>query len=557
MSEALHELRAMLAESLPLADRPFAESTEAVRVFALLERTARQGIASVASLDVQLVAVNMFWQAMKLASVREGRLVCFGICLPIKAGGPRLLDDGPRFSVLLNEIDQWIDDPRRFRRCYQGLLINYFSHDPSKDHDDRATQWVVLRQYLADRVNRIADSRHRPDWVTVAIEHAQLFGDAPCERYGIRLLEGDTLEVDRVRQSLGITDASWFTRDVVFSQITAAINDSDKAFVGHLEQLLTVLKAKPVLHDRGLAALLDRYARIPQTPVRADLRDHAVKSWGNPWLKQNTMRWGTVGPPARAMVTGWLKLEFIETFFTLLAEEGSGDRRRLEYWKKHVGQIEAIHFALGADARNSRLPDFVELRKKMAGITVDLADTASANNAFVMTIGTLVVVEFSGTGNALYGYDAREDLPFDLTRPVVNAVDRRNSLKMSQCLFKLRHVDSMYESWETKFDEELRRHLGGGVPARQAFVGPRRLAPSRELFAHPRPASGGLIDASVDFVRYTLRPFAESKGLKVEDHRGRGGNLWVFASSWDAETDRTLSDWGFSFKPQRGWWRGA
>ena len=144
------------------------------------------------------------------------------------------------------------------------------------------------------------------------------------------------------------------------------------------------------------------------------------------------------------MVAEWLKLEFIETFFTLLAEEGTGDRRRLEFWKRYVNQIDHINFALGNDARSSSTKDFAVLREKMQGLTVPLIDPISSNNAFIMTIGDLVVVEFSGRANALYGYDGRQGLPFDLERPVVVVKDGRNSLKNSERRLWLKHRDGIH-----------------------------------------------------------------------------------------------------------------
>jgi len=53
------------------------------------------------------------------------------------------------------------------------------------------------------------------------------------------------------------------------------------------------------------------------------------------------------------MVADWLKLEFIETFFTKLAEDGLGDPRRMNFWKRYVKSIDHIEFALGSSARNS------------------------------------------------------------------------------------------------------------------------------------------------------------------------------------------------------------
>ena len=94
------------------------------------------------------------------------------------------------------------------------------------------------------------------------------------------------------------------------------------------------------------------------------------------------------------MVSEWLKLEFIEAFFTVLAEQHTGDNRRLKFWARYVSVIEDIHFALGADARDNSSPDFKALRKKMTGLVIPLqlrrGDTILSMFGTVTVFGTPV-----------------------------------------------------------------------------------------------------------------------------------------------------------------------
>ena len=162
------------------------------------------------------------------------------------------------------------------------------------------------------------------------------------------------------------------------------------------------------------------------------------------------------------MVSDWLKLEFIETFFTKLAEDGLGDRRRMEFWKRYVKAIDNIEFALGSTARNARDRDFVALRKKMEGLICHL-DAAGSNNAFIMRMGDLVAVEFSGMGNALYGYDARRTVPFDTAEPLRLPQYDHNSLKQkNRSILWLSHQDGIngWAKWEQMFDAKLREEFG-------------------------------------------------------------------------------------------------
>src|SRR5262249_31064736 len=387
----------------------------------------------------------------------------------------------------------------------------------------------------------------------------EVFGDAPSRPYAPNMLRGETDVVDRLRANLGIDDSSWFVRELVLAQIAVAVEDTDDKFKEFLPRLLAMLESNRVLRDQGLALLLDRHACISAPPIHQHLRDCAVAWWGNPWLTSNSMRWGSVNASARAMVTEWLKLEFVEAFFTLLAEEGVGDRRRLEFWKRYVHAITEIHFALGADARSSRSRDFVELRKKMLGLTVELTDTVSSNNAFVMMMGSVVLVEFSGRANALYGYDGRRGLPFDLSQPVSSARDARNSLKHSGRFLWAKHQDGIrgWDRWEEMFAATLKKHWGIEPRANSSDLPQRAITmpvrtPTR---SGANLSSTETPEVLIPYSEGALKKYAESHGLEVDDKRSQGGNLWVRAPLWDAAVEGVLSAWGFKYRTGKGWWK--
>ena len=160
----------------------------------------------------------------------------------------------------------------------------------------------------------------------------------------------------------------------------------------------------------------------------------------------------------------WLKREFIEAFFVKLAQDGLGDRRRANFWLRYAKSMTNVQFALGSTAMYSRDKDFVALRQKMKGLITELRTTDSSNNAFVMTIGSLVTVEFGSMGNALYCYDTRVALPFDITKPVLTTKNIRNSLKHDEPtrILWLQHTDGIHgwDRWEEMFEETLKKHFG-------------------------------------------------------------------------------------------------
>jgi hypothetical protein len=323
--------------------------------------------------------------------------------------------------------------------------------------------WKLLRGYLREHVSHIVDKTGNPDWVKAVIDNQQLFGEEPCQPYADAVLKGDVSTIDYLCQHLGDLKASWFMRELVLAQVRQATQFNDERFKALISMLVTLLGENPLLRDQGLTLVLDKYVSTAQPVLNQPLSDASVEWWGNPWLPSNETRWGGVLPAARQMVSEWLKREFIEAFFTKLAADGVGDRRRANFWLRYVNSMD-IKFALGTTTLYSNDKDFVVLRKKMTGLYTELKTTGSKNNAFVMTMGNLVVVEFGSEGNALYGYDRSRSLPFDLSRPVFPTRYEENSLRHDEPtrILWMQHKDGIHgwKQWEEMFEATLKQAFG-------------------------------------------------------------------------------------------------
>jgi len=549
---ALDRLKRLLDQGSQQAlARPWGASDSLDKHVADLQRRLRSG-APLPQHDQQEEAVRRFWSNQRIDTLREARLVSYGVALPVGPQRFRIIEDERRFPALIEGVDRYLSKPRQYRRCYQGLLSGYFGYDAEAEKTPKTGRdnWHTLRAYLGERSGRILDRPRNPQWAESLQRHPTLFGEDPCAPYGPALLAGNRTEVDELREVLRISDSSWFMRKLFLAQIQAAIRKPDRPFQDLLAGILELLRENQIIRDQGLALVLDRYANINPAPLHKALRDMAVDGWGNPWLDRNKPRWGLVGPTARTMVTDWLKLEFIETFFTLLAEEHIGDRRRLDFWKRYVGAIDDIHCALGADARANRSSDFVALRKKMEGRRVELRDTAKTNNAFIMKIGPITVVEFSGYSNACYGYQA--PLPFHLNTPVCMPVDARNSLKNSANSFRLKHQDNIqgYATWEDRFQAKLAKEYGIH-PKEQG--GRTQRSENWPVPQTPEPGSSG---TAMPQSRYhAILQYASKYELKIEDFRSQNGNLWIRVDDSDSRINKVLSGWGFQYKnSHKGWW---
>ncbi len=574
---ALDRLSGLLRGSLRVAERPFPQTDDLDSVITGLKKHNKAGSGSNVPEDMQEAAVRKFWHAQRFETLKDARLVSFGMCVPSRPSGPCIMEDRQRFQAVLDSqtgIDQWVDEPRWYRRCYQGLVRSYFTYDAKVAQAPTVGKqnWGDLRDYLNERTRNIVDKKVNPDWVTTAVGNRQLFGEDPCAPYAADVLSGDTTKVDLLCEQLGVVKSSWFLRELVLSQVRQATKLSHEHFKDLIPRLLELLSTNLVLRDRGLILMLDKFASTVQPGINEPLRNASVEWWGNPWLPSNETRWGGVISAAREMVSEWLKREFIEAFFTKLAEDGVGDRRRANFWLRYVKSMD-IQFALGARALHSRDRDFEALRKKMKGLYTELKTTDSSNNAFIMTLGDLVAVEFGGMGNAFYGYDVRKTLPFDASRPVGTTVNASNSLKHKNRMLWMQHQDGIkgWKKWEDMFEATLKKHFDITPNAAARRVVPRAVAPA------PAPAPTELTPAPVaprppvqslgtgqtgrhscdehDLSMAALYAFARAHELKVEDNRNLNGNLWVRTDDNDLRVDKALLDWGFQYKPGKGWWR--
>lgn len=557
---ALNRLEALLKQSLNFESLP-APSTD--KLDAILVQLKNQPVPL--SKAAQETALRDFWHTQRIETPRHAFLVSFSMCIPISPSGPCIMEDRQRFRSLLDTnqgLGQWAGEPRRFRRCYRGLVRSYFTYDVKIERASSAAKqnWCDLRDYLYARVDSISGPQINLDWVDAAICNRHLFGENPCAPYADDLLRGDTSKIDMLSEQLGIEKKSWFFRETILAQVRQATAFSQDRFRDFIPQLLEMLRGNEIIRDSGLILILDKYATASQPRLNEHLRNASVEWWGNPWLPSNDARWGGVTTAARTMVSEWLKREFVEAFFTKLAQDGVGDRRRAEFWLRYVKSMDHIQFALGPRALNSPDRDFVVLRKKMDGLYTDLKDPRSDNNAFIMTMGNLVIVEFGDAG-AVYGYNAQEKLPFNANESLRTGVNTQNSLKQSSRIFWQSHHDRR-QKWEDTFEEELIK-LFGIYPATPFRKGAQHnVRPNDDGLHHssvprePHASSSQLLDAfKNDFSETELAKFVQAQKLVIQDNRSQNGNLWVLTQDKNSLVNKVLQVWGFSYKSEKGWWR--
>lgn len=514
--------------------KPMAQLAEEV------ERRFGNGIAP--EKDLIAVAVRQFHRSSQIESFRDVKLVCYGVATEVMPDRILLLRNPDLVGKLLHIVGGVRPQARKYRRCFQALLTAYFEYRPESLQDGAHRSWLSMRTFLRAGVSSI---RHEPtpEWAEKVIEHRNLFDDDPCERYGKQVLEGNLSQVRDAFTTIGISRNSWVQADVFMAAVRAACSSDDYQFRRYVDALLGLLKDNPAIQVSGVKCILERYARIDSHPDHAALRIFSIDLLGNPLLISNAPRWDGVSAEARKMVSDWIKLELIEQFFEMLSHDAATDSRRLQFWAEYVSHIENVWFVLGAGARSNWSPDFKKLRTLMGDQALNLEGATNGNNAFVMKIGRLLVVEFGETGNAAYLFDARNP-PFQLG----GALHLREDLKNSRNLGSLKHVDG-HEKWEQKFRRAISNHIGVTQPGWESGEkrGLNEWAQKEAIYR-----SGGVFAPS-DFDK-VFRTFCADRGLRFIDQRAKGGNLTVYANADNPKISGTLGQWGFRFERRNGVW---
>lgn len=557
----------------------FAPGSRAPDTWTEPEETTRMAAMVRARHDSPAVEADKRTVAMAVAAFRKTgtpdgyrglKYVCLGAGSADERGWS-LFSDKPLREKLLALLEAETELRRRLK-CFQSLMLAYWSFPLNSASPAAIEGWLATRAWMAvTRFDLQRTKGGKPAWFSVLTEHSNLLGDDPCNRYGKALLAGNGAELRQAVEGLAIPSDSWVMEEAVVAQMMAASKLNHADFKAVLHDLLPIatgragVSVSKAIQVRCVAILVSRYARCSDRPENMILRDAAVAVIGNPWLRRTSWDASVVdsaGRPdgeAREMVNGWLKRRHIKDFFELLSVDGKGDTRRLDYWLRFEPIIEDMWFALGSDARRRRGENFNDFRDRAKGRLINLEQTTADNNAFVMRMGEYLAVEFGVNGHAffLFRWDSLPKRLLDKLTSGKELVDvDLSALKSDSREARLIHKDSASKglTWEQKFDqsicplighrpEEPPRRLGGRAAAR-----PQQQPEVRRVVRQPENQIHKTGIAEIE-------KFAAGWGLKVEDHRNKGGALWVIADERISAVAFALKAWGFRHKPGKGWWR--
>jgi hypothetical protein len=112
------------------------------------------------------------------------------------------------------------------------------------------------------------------------------------------------------------------------------------------------------------------------------------------------------------MVLQWVNEANLKDFFEVLAARGNPDEARLAFWSQYLEQIEWTRLIFSSDTLRLayRNEDVRNLIAREEGAYATMSDNNDVD-AFMMQIGSHIIVEFSKQPNAAYIYLA-DKLPF-------------------------------------------------------------------------------------------------------------------------------------------------
>ncbi|PWY45282.1 type I Zorya anti-phage system protein ZorC [Pseudomonas sp. RW405] len=500
----------------------------------LYERFERAEKALPPPEEKRRAAISKFRNVLPL-NASEWRLVFAGLSDKSERVGP-ILDDDQLYARVHEEVHQRIEKRRLSRRDWLALCFSYFGYDAATPAQN--ANWCMLREDVQLGFECVRDQQKRvKEWVQIVQQHQELFSEQAGATLGDQMFKGEISDLSALQTIAQIPDNSWLWRRIFTVLISRIFMLDDAEFSQRLPDLVDIGRQHPRYMNDILSACLSRYhlAAYREKPSSL-LKQLALDNWGSPQIRSRQNSWlQYVDKDVCVMVVAWFAKEDLEHFFNLLKGEAEVDQSRLHYWLRFANQMSYTRIVMGSDAWHDSGRDFVHFREKNKGRLSRLVGGPGHNNAVIMQIGNYFFVEFSGTGNACYVYQADKS-PFN---PDKMQLELASELKQpNRALDRMRHSPApsrpdRIEGWLSKFDYALEQ-WGIRVQSQAAAAGS----------AKPLPFENQVRDA-LKSVKY-----------KVYDQRERGGAFQVQLDDHDPAAVTALQRLGFrpvNNQPLRFW----
>lgn len=488
-------------------------------------------------------------------------LIASAIAEPIREQGEAMVLGNTRFRSLLSDYEAEASSGDLWRLTWHGLLYSYFNFDLKYSIDETVNKgWLELRAFLERTwplIDKQAGDHLVPDWISVLRKESVLLSDTPTDKYADAYLAGDTTATEQLAADLGIPPTSWFWHALVLGAVKRATQQSDNDFQLLIPQLIKLIQVKPGFRDEAIELILDRYHKSKDAPQNELLRDFVCQPtvWKNPKLKSAGIAtaWTRVSTPVWQMVLNWVNEGNLKDFFDILAARNKADEGRLAFWSKYLKQIQWTRLIFSADtmALKNRNADIRDLIAREEGAYAELGKRDV--DAFMMQIGSYVIIEFSKKPNACYAYKA-DELPFPpYARHYSGGSEDLAAGYNQNCAARIVHTPG----WANRATEALKKlHIYPDVPdVNQNLHIEKRMKRASPVTRPDAVASSTFNKQEVPDIKELRTLLQRFSGASIDDRRVKsGGRLWVEDPSQRLQLGSELKKLGFKWANSRQAW---
>lgn len=338
-------------------------------------------------------------------------LIAFALSKPIGSVEENtLFNNEAKLKALLNNYSSKCVAGKDMLITWRGVMGTYFDLNPNNSPNRQQFERSLedIRYFLVSTWDSVRNSTElRLSWMKAIDENLELLGKNPCDQFAKQWFDGNQDLVLKISGDLQISSKSWFWERLFITCLQNILNFDEFSFKKAIPKILELFEKHKIYRDRGLIALLDRYAICSDRSVNKTLKEYALDLWASPEGHELAgSKWKLVGKPALSMMLNWVHETNLRLFFELLKQRGYADDERLNFWLKFIPQVKSSRLSLGSTSQR-----VVESRSDLKKVFNRDGNTYSQlredqnpdNDAFLMTIGNCLIVDFS-IGGGCYIY---------------------------------------------------------------------------------------------------------------------------------------------------------
>ncbi len=333
-------------------------------------------------------------------------LISFAISQPINGDiSNSLFNNEKKYQQLIKIYSDRCISGEDMLITWRGVLGAYFdlnpANSPNRQQFERSLE--MTRLFLINSWSQVKKSSDlKLSWMSAIDENLDLLSADPCGKYAKYWLEGHDDIVLKISANLQIPSSSWFWERLFITCVQSIVNLDDINFKKSIPKALDLLDNHKIFRDKALSAVLDRYAYCSDTSVNKVLKEYVIDLWGSPEGHELAgSKWKLVSKSALDLMLNWVHETNLRLFFELLKDRGYADDERLTFWLKYVPQVKASRLVLGPTSQRivqSRSDWKKVFNNEHNAYSLLRDDQNQDNDAFLMTIGDCLIVDFSING---------------------------------------------------------------------------------------------------------------------------------------------------------------